>query len=271
MRYIWNFCASIDVLRRVVTAAPEGRTRREAAIDLAEVLLIAASNFQKVEFDDGTVASSSSLAAEARSLLDAHFGFRHLAREFAVFRDRADLEVGVTINWEVIDEAFETVVGDVDAYSSTIAANVSMLRSREDSAPEHLADLVLVDFTSASVLRGLGCLYLRRAELGLTADPTEACRRAYAAFKSCRVLEMAFSGGRSESATTSYQRARAIVAAVRATGKTTPFACDLERKESLIHLASALFSRAVGLSVGLFHVEARARQSEAARLQKSLG
>lgn len=96
------------------------------------------------------------------------------------------------------------------------------------------------------------------------------CRKAYNAFLACRVLEKAWAGSRKESATTSYQRGRAIIAAAKATGRVIPFEADLEGKRSLVHLANALFSRAVSLTVGLFHVEAKRRQSEAARLEQSL-
>lgn len=267
-RYVWDYPGAIVALRRVVTTAPMGRVRREAAVDLVEVLLTATAHCERVEFDDGAVADGRSLVAEARVLLGELLGFRNVSREVAILRDRVDLEAGIALDWGTIDDAFQAVVGD--AFTTTLIGNLDELLAREAELPEGLADLVLADFTSAEVLRGLGSLYLRRAELGATPDPVADCRKAYDAFLACRVLEMAWAGSGKESATTSYQRGRAIIAAAKATGRVIPFEADLEGKRSLVHLASALFSRAVSLTVGLFHVEAKRRQAEAARLQHSL-
>lgn len=269
-RYVWNYPAAIVALRYVVAAAPRGRQRREAAADLVEVLLTASKHCEQIEFDDGSTAGGASLVAEARTLLSELLGFRHVSREGGMLRDWADLEAGVSLDWRALDEAFHRVVGDVDAYATTLVGNLDELRAREPDLPERLADLVLTHYTSAEVLRGLGSLYVRRAELGVSPDPAADCRKAYAAFLACRVLEIAWSGSRKESATTSYQRGRAILAAANITGKLTPFNAHFEGRRSLVHLAETLFSRAVGLTVGLFHAEAKRRQSEAARLQRLL-
>jgi hypothetical protein len=269
-RYVWNYPKAIVALRHVVATAPSGYQRREAAADLVEVLLTAGAHCERVEFDHGLTADRASLAAEARILLSDLIGFKHVSREVAMLRDRADLEAGVPLDWRAIDAAFHTVVGDVDAYVRTLVGNLDELLARERGLPERLADLVLAHFTSPEALRGLGSLYLRRVEIGLSPDPVTDCRKAYAAFQACRVLEMAWSGSRKETATTSYQRGRAILAAANIMRKLTPFKADLEGRQSLVHLAETLLSRAVGLTVGLFHAEARRRVSEAARLHRLL-
>jgi hypothetical protein len=253
-----------------VTTAPTGHIRREATADLVEVLLTAAAHCERVEFDGMVALERAALAAEARVLVGELLGFRDVSHEVAVFRDRADLEVGTALDWDRIDEAFRTVVGDVDAYATTLAANLDVIRAQETVVPERLADLVLADFTDSEVLRGLGSLYLRRADLGASPNATADYRKAYAAFQSCRILEMAFVSTRGESATTSYQRARAILGAVKTTGMLVPFTADLERKQNLLHLAISLFNRAVSLTVGQFHTEAKRCQSEAARLLRLL-
>lgn len=268
-RYVWNYPSAIVVFRRVIATAPRGSERREATVDLVEVLLTAAAHCDQVVFGDGTITDSKSLVAEARTLLVDLLCFRHVSREVAMLRDRADLEAGVALDWHTIDNAFSAVVGDVDAYITTLVSNLDDLRARQPDLPEHLADLVVAHFTSAEVLRDLGWLYLRRVELGVSTDFTLDCRKAYAAFQACRILEMAWSGSRKESATTSYQRGKAILTAAKATGELTPFQAHLEGKRNLLHLAETLFSRAVSLTVGLFHLEAKRRHSEATRLQHS--
>lgn len=269
-RYIWNYPSAIVAFRRVVSTAPSGSERREAMVDLVEVLLTAAAHCEYVQFVDGTIADGASLVAEARTLLTELLGFRHISREVAMLRDRADLEAGISPDWPAIDEAFHVVVGDVDAYATTVVTNLDALRVGQLDIAERLADLVVAEFTSSEVLRHLGWLYLRRVDLGKSLDPAMDCRKAYAAFQACRILEMAWLGSRKESATTSYQRGRAILTAAKATGELTPFQAPLEGKQTLLHLAETLFNRAVSLTVGLFHLEAKRRLSEAMRLQRSL-
>jgi hypothetical protein len=270
-RYVWNYPAAIASLRWAITAVPRGRDRREITRDLVEVLLMAATHCRELKLSDGTVADRSALVAEARAFLVDLLGFRHISREAANLRDRADLEAGVAIDWTEVDRAFDKVIGDVDEYVHTVVGNLGQLRNLQSDLPERLADLVVREYTSPEVLRNLGSLYLRRVELGLSSDPVSGCRKAYAAFLACRVLEMAWLSAHRESAITSYQRARAIVAAVQATGTATPFLVDLEGKRDLVHLAESLYGRAASQSVGLFHVEAKRRLSEVSRLRSSFG
>ncbi|MBI3042179.1 MAG: DUF4365 domain-containing protein [Betaproteobacteria bacterium] len=267
-RYVWNYPRAIMALRYAVAISPQGRQRREAAIDLVEVLLTGATHCQRLQFEDGTASDRESLAAEAQLVLRELVGFRHVSRDVAMFRDRAALEAGLPLDWAAIDQAFHKVVGDVDAYTTTVVENIGELRARQPELPERLAELVLAEFSRAQVLRGLGSLYLRRAELNESPDAVEDCRKAYAAFLGCRVIETARSGGSRESATTSYQRGRAILAAAKAARNLTPFRAQLEGKQTLVHLAETLFARSVNFSVNLFHVEAKRCQSEAARLRK---
>lgn len=269
-RYVWNYPAAITTFRRVVAAVSRARDRREAARDLIEVLLTAAMHCRQLTVD-GIVTGSSDLVAEARVLLRGLVGFRHISHEIAVLRDRADLEAGVPIDWPAVDAAFAKVIGDVDAYPTTVVDNLEELRARHADPPERVADLVLDEYTNSEVMRGVGSLYLRRAEIGASSDPAGDCRKALAAFSACRVLESAWSGRGKESPTTSYQRGRAILAAAHYAGSATPFSVDLEGKRSLVHLAEALFQRATALSVGFFHEDAKRRRDDAVRLQRSLG
>lgn len=270
-RYTWNYGRAIMALRRVVKSVPDSLKRHEAAADLAEVLLAATTHCDAVSLDDGTTLDRLDLANEAAGLLSDLTGFRHVSRWVGVLRDRADLELGVALDWRAIDEAFEVVVGGVGAYAATVVSHLDELRGHDADNPEHVAGLVLNHFTEASVLRGLGSLYLRRVELGASPDPRRDCGRAYAAFHACEILEVAFSGSGKASATSSYQRGRTIMAATRATGSAIPFEADLEGKRSLVHLAETLFSRTVALTVGMFHAEAKRRQSEASILRRTPG
>lgn len=269
-RYIWNYPSAIEAFRRVVKMAPSGYERREAMLDLVEVILTAVAHCEKVRFADKTMADRVRLIAEAQAHLAELRGFRHVSREVAMLCDRADLEAGVFQDWGAVDEAFNTVIGDVDAYTTTLVSNIDDLLARQPGIPEHLADLVVANFTSPAVLRDFGWFYLRRVDLGGSSDPSLDCQKAYAVFQACRILEMACPGSRGESTTTSYQRGRAILTAAKATGKLTPFQASSEGKRNLVHLAEGLFGRTVGMTVGLFHLEAKRRHSEASRLQHSL-
>jgi hypothetical protein len=270
-RYVWNYPGAIAALRCLIAGVPRGRQRLEAAADLLEVLLTAATHCDRITFADGAVADRAALIAEARTLLTDLLGFKHVSREVSILRDRVDLESGLPVDWSAVDEAFQTVVGDVDPYTTTLVDHLDDLLMRQPSLPHNIGDLVLTHFTNENVLRGLGSLYLRRAELGVSPTPAVDCQRAYAAFLACRVLEIAWSASGAESATTSYQRGKAILVAAKTTRTLTPFQAQLEGKRSLVHLAETLFSRAVGFSVGLFHKEVKQLNSEAASLQRLLG
>lgn len=268
-RYVWNYVPAIVSFRQVVSTAPSGAVRREAMVDLVEALLTAAIHNDTVVLADGSIADSTSFVAEARTLLTELAGFRHISREVAMLRDRADLEAGIPLDWQAIDDAFHAVVGDIDAYPATIVDNLDDLREGHPDLAESIADLVVTHFTSSEVLRDLGSLYLRRVDLGRSPDPTLDCRKAYAAYEACRILETAWRSDR-ETSVTSYLRGRAILTAARTTGELTPFRAPLEGKRHLLHLAEALISRAVSLSVGQFHLEAKRRHSETARLLHTL-
>jgi hypothetical protein len=112
--------------------------------------------------------------------------------------------------------------------------------------------------------------YLRGADLEVGPDPVVFCRKAYAAFLACRIIETAWSASRKESATTSFQRGRAILAAVKHVGNAIPFPAPLEGKRDLLHLAESLFSRAVNMSVGCFNEAAKRYHAESSRVRRTL-
>lgn len=267
-RYTWSYPEAITTYRQVLRGAPGGSLRREATVRLAETLLTAATHCEELTPPDGTRLTADELVTEARGLLADVAGYRRAASESAMLRDRADLEADQPIDWQAIDEVYRLVVGDVDRYLETLVENVDAISSQDPVLPQRLADLVRQNCTSPDVLRGLGSLYLRRAEKGGSDDPLRDCRRAYAVFQACGLLEKWWQGR--ERPTTSYQRGRAILGAAATTRSAQPFAANLETKGDLLELAERLLQRATSLSVGLFHLEARRRLGEVVRLRREL-
>ena len=269
-RYVWDYANAIPAYRRLVAIAPRASDRREATIGLVELLLAAAMHCDHVLLEEGTNLSHDELIREAHALLSNDVYFRHVAKDAALVRELVALETGATVDWDVIELAFYAVVGDVDAFATTVVANADALGRQLGHLPQNISELLMTQFGDEEVLRCVGTLFLRRGELRAGSSPIEDCRKAYACFTACRVLEKAWSSSHSESATTSYQRGRALLLATVLSRSRLPFKLNLEGKLDCAHLSISLFSRAVSLSVGRFHQEAKRRQGEAQRVCDSL-
>jgi hypothetical protein len=239
-------------------------------VDLIEVLLTAATHRETFTFEDGSICSNADLIVEARALLDNLRPYGHISQEVVILNELADLEAGIDLDWDSLDEAYYDIIGKYGVYLRTVVSSISNLREYQSDRLEHITDLVRDDFTSPGILRKLGWLYFRRSNLGKSPDPIADYKKAYEAFDACRILEGTEMTYQRESVVTSYQRGRAILAASILTNDPTPFQADLNGKQSLIHLAESLFGRTVALTVGQFHEEARRRHGEAARMRKIL-
>ena len=269
-RYVWDYPNAIHLFRRLVTSWPNSEKRRQATVDLIETLLTSALHGDVLGMPDGTKVDRSELLSEAEGLLTDVTHFRNIASDVAILRDRVAFETGQDIDWPAIDATYSLVVGDVNLYAPTVVKNLSELQNQESKFAEHITDLVRQDFTGPEVLRGMGLLYLRRAEKRASDNPVADCQKAYAVFDACRILENAFLGSGGETVVTSYQRGRAILVASTISQSIDPFAAYLYGKRSLLCLAESLFQRAISLSVGHLHFEARKRASEATHLKRQL-
>ena len=190
--------------------------------------------------------------------------------DVAMLRDNIALELDQAIEWARVDAAYSRIVGGVNLYVPTVLKNLATLQEEEARLAEHIADVALQDFTNPEAIRRMGSLYLRRADKMKAESSIADCQKAYAAFDACRICEQAFLVSQRESATTSFQRARAILLAATISQDPNPFPAYLSGKQSLLHLGESLFQRAVSLSVGDFYKEARRKASEAARLRTIL-
>jgi hypothetical protein len=266
-RYMWDYPNAIRSFRKLVDISPDGERRRVAMLGLMHCLLSSARYEAVIEKADGSAAGRADLLSEAASFLPQVANFRKIAVEVAMLRDNIAFELDQEINWSLVDGTYTSVIGGVDLYVPTVIHNLHALQQEEARLAEHIADIVRQDFTSEESIRGMGSLYLRRAEKnGAVAD----CQRAYASFDACRICEQAFLGSHSETATTSFQRGRAILLASDISQSTDPFPAHLPGKKSLLHLGEALLQRAVSLSVGSFYIAARARASEGSKLKARL-
>lgn len=269
-RYVWDYANAIQLFRRLVRSWPNGKEWRQATVDLIETLLTAAIHRTVLEMPGGTKVARTVLLSEAEASLAQVAHFRKVSSDVAILRDRATFEIDQHIDWPKVDTIYSVVVGGVNLYVPTVVKNLSELRNQEIRLAEHISDLVREDFTGPEALRGMGSLYLRRAEKRASDNPVADCQKAYAAFDACRILEDAFLGSGTETAITSYQRGRAILVASTLSQSADPFIAYLSGRRSLLHLASSLFQRAISLSVGDFHFEARSQASQAARLLQQL-
>jgi len=111
-------------------------------------------------------------------------------------------------------------------------------------------------------------LYLRSAELRRRTDPLKDAERAYGCFNACRVLEVSELGR--EGPTTSYERARAILAGALIAQSVNPFNADREGNATLLDLAEARFSSARDRSVGGFYLTGKERLKQLHTLRRSL-
>jgi hypothetical protein len=250
-RLVWNYAEAIRSFRRVRTMAGNGEQRREVTAALIETLLSASIHNDVIQFADGISVSSSELIEEAQALLPEVIEFRNVSMEASVLRDRVEFEAGGDIDWSAIDSAYEMVIGGVDAYLETIVRNLDELLLESPDLPKNLAEVVKQNCTNIEVLQGMGSLYLRKAETDRGNTPVQDCKRAYAVFNACRILERSWFDA--EQPLTSFRRARTILVAASKSSDPNPFPVYLGKKQTSLDLAESLLQSVISKSVGRFH------------------
>jgi hypothetical protein len=267
-RRIWNYGEAIAGFTAIAERTRDAADRREAAVDLIESLVTAAIYTEDVALPGGMRLNRQELVERAREWLARLFDFPDVARDVAMLRDQVELELGGEINWGKNDDAYDSVIGGSERYISTIVSNLDSLRSGGGDFTTHLWEAVVQNFTHPDVLRGLGRLYLRSAELGRRNEALRDAERAYGCFNACRILELSECGR--ESSVTCYERAHAILAAAVIAQSLNPFNADHEVSPTLLDLAETRFSSARDRSVGCFHQAAGERLKELRTLRRSL-
>jgi hypothetical protein len=172
------------------------------------------------------------------------------------------------IDWGELDRTYDLVIGGPDEYVNTVIENYEQLRTRVDRVQSRLADVARADFTNIKALRGIGSLYLRRAETRRGPEPLLDCKKAYAAFQACRVLEEAWY--EMELPTTSFRLAKSIMLGVTTAGNKNPFGPSPYPGRNMIAVAESKAQRAVSNSIGNFHLEARRLVSDISRIRRTL-
>ncbi|MEU4982547.1 serine protease [Streptomyces sp. NPDC021969] len=278
-RYLWEYAEAATILESVIRSAHSGQERRQAQIDMAEVLL------QYIRYGSPEPSEREAALERAAAQLAEPLGHRFQSQRVAVLLERVRLESGTSVDQTRIDAAFEELIG-LD-YATSIGRFLHSRRyapmqpvgedwvSAPDDMPQDLTRLLYDNFTDIDLIDGLGQLYLRQAELWGAEDAPDArreaavaARRAYDCFDACRVLLEARFG--KEHLVNCFQRAEAIRQAARLAGTVNPLAWKPEGKPSWLKLAVDLFQSAAGRSVDTFHVLCVGRIKETQHLLNRL-
>ncbi|MGW0701464.1 trypsin-like serine protease [Streptomyces sp. NPDC002867] len=262
-RYLWEYAEAAAILESVIRSTRSGQERRQAQIDMADVLL------RYVRHGSPDPSEREAALERAAAHLVEPLDHRFQSQRVAVLRERVRLESGASVDQERIDAAFEELIG-LD-YATSIGRYLHSRRytrtepaaedgeSGRDDEPQDLTRLLYDNFTDIDLIDGLGQLYLRQAELwdpegapDAQHEAAVAARRAYDCFDACRVLLEARFG--KEHLVNCFQRAEAIRQAARLAGTANPLAWKPEGKPSWLKLAVDLFQSAAGRSVDTFHV-----------------
>ncbi|MEV4331482.1 hypothetical protein AB0K02_13230 [Streptomyces sp. NPDC049597] len=247
-RYLWEYAEAAATLESVIRSTRSGQERRQAQIDMADLLL------RYVRYGSPDPAEREAALERAAAQLVEPLDHRFQSERVAVLRERVRLESGASVDQERIDAAFEELIG-LD-YATSIGRYLHSRRfaepaaedegSGQDDEPQDLTRLLYDNFTDIDLINGLGQLYLRQAELwDPEGDPDArpeaavAARRAYDCFDACRVLLEARFG--KEHLVNCFQRAEAIRQAARLAGTANPLAWTPEGKPSWLKLAVDLF------------------------------
>jgi len=250
-RWVWNHAEAIPRFRTVVERTRDAVERREVAVQFVEALLSAAVHFGAIRLASGDELRREQLIEQARFWLSSLFSYSDVEREVAILRDQVELEAGGAVDWVRNDQAFDLTVGGPDGYCHTISEHLEDLRGQVVESSERLWQSVVQNFTHVDVLRGLGRLYLRCAQLNASSHPLRDVERAYGCFNACRILEQAERGR--ELAVTAFQRAACIILGVTISGEVNPFKIDRGKYSSELDLAEARLQSAIARSVGGFH------------------
>jgi hypothetical protein len=278
---LWQNREAAELLDAIIVTARSGHERRQAQIEIAEVLLMLVRHGGVDNRDrDATLL-------RATTHLNEPLGHRFQSERVVVLRDRITMESGAKIDWQRIDTTFEELIGD--DYATSIGGYLHRRRYAPaksygnedpfsvDDAPSEdgptLTELLYEHFTEVELIQGLGQLYLRHCEL-LSAAPEAAAaalrsaQRAYDCFDACRMpLEGRYDN---EHAVNSFLRAEAVLLAAQLTGTADPFPWHPENKPSWLKLAVDLSQSASGRSVGAFHALGVQRIREAQQLLRQI-
>ncbi|MCF3129113.1 trypsin-like peptidase domain-containing protein [Streptomyces olivochromogenes] len=138
-RYIWNCDEAITLYEYLVHTAPNGEIRRFARLSAAEALLADVEHTspdKRQNWYPQLIRAQTHLNAILR-----HDGRVGLA---VVLRERTAIRLGQPVNWDPINSAFETIVGD--DYAGAVGCFLDRRRHGQESGPHRVSDQVHITY-----------------------------------------------------------------------------------------------------------------------------
>ncbi|WKU05932.1 caspase family protein [Micromonospora sp. HUAS LYJ1] len=303
-RYIWEYRQAIETYRRLIGTASDGRGRLRHGLAMVEAV-VGYAQFAWPRNDPDPrpllLEAGELLAAEEREgpLLEQSVILRtrvdlELNREIAwsdvekvateIMSDGGYTEgVAAMLNRRWSGDSVVTSLADPGVWritaDSAFADQLNRLfgssprvrppadREVTDESHSTIADFLRENFTEVQLLRGLGAVYLRMAEL--RRDPAQAVR-AFHFFDGCRVFQQVHLGGR-VTPITNFLMARAILLAAELTFSADPITepCPWEGR-SWLEYAERLLQSSKDESVGEFGKQCSHFRKETSNLLRAV-
>ncbi|MEH0557306.1 serine protease [Streptomyces sp. B21-101] len=132
-RYVWNCDEAITLYEILVRIAPNGEIRRFARLSAAEALLADVEHTSPDRRQDWH--SQLYRAQEHLNAIPRYTGRVGMA---VILRERTAIRIGQPVNWEPINSAFETIVGD--DYAGAVGRFLDRRRHGQESSPHRVGD-----------------------------------------------------------------------------------------------------------------------------------
>jgi len=262
LRHIWEFDEAISQFRNIVNITSDGEQRRRVQAKLAEALLITAIYYDDIDFTYEIKSTPEQLISEADENVSEISGFRKVSEESSYLYDRVQLELTEgEVDWKEIERTYNLIVGGTGLYYETLSSNIQTLDNLQeelDDYPTSMAGFLKLEPTQISVLRQLGALFRRRAELENSPDPLSDFERSMAVYEVCVGWEEQYEG--KPRVTSCFGSARAIIGAILYEEQRQPFDTALLQNvrtnsplKGWIDLADRRLQSAKSRSIGAFH------------------
>ncbi|MFJ8688916.1 caspase family protein [Micromonospora wenchangensis] len=303
-RYIWEYRQAIETYRRLIVTASDGRGRLRHGLAMVEAvvgyaqfawprndpdprpLLLEAGELLAAEEREGPLLEQSVILRTRVDLeLNREIAWSDVERVATEIMSDGGYTEGVAamLNRRWSGDAVVTSLADPGVwripensefaeqlnrfFGSTPRVRPPADREVTDESHSTIADFLRENFTEVQLLRGLGAVYLRMAEL--RRDPAQAVR-AFHFFDGCRVFQQVHLGGR-VTPVTNFLMARAILLAAELTFSADPITepCPWEGR-SWLEYAERLLQSSKDESVGEFGKQCSHFRKETSNLLRTV-